>query len=335
MDLEKTLKSAMTEHRGNKSLMSVLLNTLLLYPDHPYGFEEIWAVPSIRQRRSITDSSLPGPETWTKTKYIPRKPRSLLISAKSFGWGAVARYMRPTRARKMSTAGWSAYVSSRLPGGGAARFCANPQGEEWYDRQLESGVEVVLCHPKLVETGLDLLAFPTLHFYQTGYSLHTLRQASRRSWRIGQRYPVRVKFLTYKGTMQEICLRLMGRKMLVALMMEGKFSGEGLQSLDADEDLMSAMARELVEKAGVGESADAVWQQLDEERSRQMEHDASELPRQGANATVDNDPALDLHDDAGICLVNSVSKTKQKDVPWPVGAPSERPQQPLQLSLFG
>jgi hypothetical protein len=48
--------------------------------------------------------------------------------------------------------------------------------------------------------------------------------------------------------MQETCLRLMGKKMLVALMMEGKFSGEGLQSLDTDEDLMSAMARELVEK---------------------------------------------------------------------------------------
>jgi hypothetical protein len=36
--------------------------------------------------------------------------------------------------------------------------------------------------------GLDLLAFPTLYFYETGYSLHTLRQASRRSWRIGQRF---------------------------------------------------------------------------------------------------------------------------------------------------
>jgi hypothetical protein len=38
------------------------------------------------------------------------------------------------------------------------------------------------------------------------------------------------------------CLRLMGKKMLVALMMEGKFSGEGLQALDTDEDLMSAIA---------------------------------------------------------------------------------------------
>ena len=100
--------------------------------------------------------------------------------------------------------------------------------EDWYERQLQAGVEVVVCHPKLVETGLDLLAFPTLYFYETGYSLHTLRQASRRSWRIGQRHPVRVKFVTYAGTMQETCLRLMGKKMLVALMMEGKFSGEGL-----------------------------------------------------------------------------------------------------------
>ena len=54
--------------------------------------------------------------------------------------------------------------------------------EDWYERQLQAGVEVVVCHPKLVETGLDLLAFPTLYLYETGYSLHTLRQASRRSW---------------------------------------------------------------------------------------------------------------------------------------------------------
>jgi hypothetical protein len=53
----------------------------------------------------------------------------------------------------------------------------------------------VICHPKLVETGLDLLDFPTIIFYESGYSLHTLRQAGRRSWRIGQRRPVRVKFL--------------------------------------------------------------------------------------------------------------------------------------------
>src|SRR5882672_10858518 len=114
----------------------------------------------------------------------------------------------------------------------AQPFCGNvdtSKREAWYARQIKDGVQVVICHPKLVETGLDLLDFPTIIFYESGYSLHTLRQASRRSWRIGQRRPVRVMFLCYEGTMQTACLRLMGKKLLVALTMEGKFAGEGLR----------------------------------------------------------------------------------------------------------
>jgi hypothetical protein len=141
-------------------------------------------------------------------------------------------------------------------------------GEAWYVRQVKEGVQVVIGHPKLVETGLDLLDFPTIIFYESGYSLHTLRQASRRSWRIGQGQPVRVKFLCYDGTMQGSCLRLMGRKLLVALTMEGKFAGEGLQSMDEDDDMLSAMARELVEKNGIGDTADAVWRSLNEEHQK-------------------------------------------------------------------
>ena len=140
--------------------------------------------------------------------------------------------------------------------------------EVWYARQVKDGVQVVICHPKLVETGLDLLDFPTIIFYESGYSLHTLRQASRRSWRIGQRRPVRVKFLCSEGTMQTSCLRLMGKKLLVALTMEGKFAGEGLQSIDEDDDMLSAMARELVQRNGIGESADAVWRALNTEHQK-------------------------------------------------------------------
>ena len=67
-----------------------------------------------------------------------------------------------------------------------------------------------------------------------------------------------MKFLCYEGTMQTSCLRLMGKKLLVALTMEGKFAGEGLQSIDEDDDMLSAMARELVERNGIGETADSV-----------------------------------------------------------------------------
>jgi len=68
--------------------------------------------------------------------------------------------------------------------------------------------------------------------------------------------------------MQGSCLRLMGKKLLVALTMEGKFAGEGLQSIDEDDDMLSAMARELVEKNGIGDTADAVWRSLNEEHQK-------------------------------------------------------------------
>jgi len=60
----------------------------------------------------------------------------------------------------------------------------------------------------------------------------------------------------------------MGKKLLVALTMEGKFAGEGLQNIDEDDDMLSAMARELVERNGIGETADAVWKALNTEHQK-------------------------------------------------------------------
>jgi len=135
---------------------------------------------------------------------------------------------------------------------------------------------------------------------------------------------------TYAGTMQETCLRLMGKKMLVALMLEGKFSGEGLMALDADEDLMSAMARELLEKAGVGESADSIWRSLEKERGQLV-------PQPPPPIQQESDSLLDLPDFVvanpssnhdGIHLLEPV-RVEIKSTPWPAAAV------PVQLSLFG
>ena len=277
--LEEDIRSAMKEHRGNKSLMSILLNTLLLYPDHPYDFDEIWARAFDPQTKEYVKFLVTVPENLTR-EALYAKERALIADVKEeLRQGRRCQVYATYTGRE----GCHGAVGDGVAAGRHSRRCAALLGatdkrEDWYERQLKAGIEVVICHPKLVETGLDLLAFPTLYFYETGYSLHTLRQASRRSWRIGQRFPVRVKFVTYSGTMQETCLRLMGKKMLVALMMEGKFSGEGLQALDTDEDLMSAMARELVEKAGVGESADAVWRELDHEREKVLPRRAAAEP---------------------------------------------------------
>jgi hypothetical protein len=59
-------------------------------------------------------------------------------------------------------------------------------------------------------------AFADSFFYETGYSIYTQRQASRRSWGIGQRSNVNVKFFYGAATIQETCLRLMGKKLLAS-----------------------------------------------------------------------------------------------------------------------
>ncbi len=82
--------------------------------------------------------------------------------------------------------------------------------------------------------------------------------------------------------MQSSCLRLMGKKLLVSLAMEGKFSRDGLQALDEDDDMLTAMARELVTENGVGEPAAAVWRQI------QAENSNTAIP-----ATVPPAPALE------------------------------------------
>ena len=335
-ELEEEIRAAMRAHRGNKSLMSILLNTLLLYPDHPYGFEDIWA-------RAF------DPETKEYVRFLVTTPRNLKedrLYAKERALIADIReeLRQGRRCQVYATYTGEKDVNLRLEtvlrqaGFRAAVLrssVATDKREEWYERQLKSGVEVVICHPKLVETGLDLLAFPTLYFYETGYSLHTLRQASRRSWRIGQRHAVRVKFVTYTGTMQETCLRLMGKKMLVALMMEGKFSGEGLQSLDTDEDLMSAMARELVEKAGVGESADKLWRELDRERERVLPQPPTAQVEEDLNPVLDlstPEPTDSPADRASIHLVEPPVGVRVRKKPSPWSTDSEPA---VQLSLFG
>lgn len=66
--------------------------------------------------------------------------------------------------------------------------------EEWVAARVQNGVDVLICHPRLVQTGLDLVDWPSIVWYQPEYSVYVLRQASRRSWRIGQRQPVEVTY---------------------------------------------------------------------------------------------------------------------------------------------
>ena len=79
--LEEDIRSAMKAHRGNKSLMSILLNTLLLYPDHPYDFDEIWARAFDPQTKEYVKFLVTEPENLTR-EALYAKERALIADVK-------------------------------------------------------------------------------------------------------------------------------------------------------------------------------------------------------------------------------------------------------------
>ena len=116
-------------------------------------------------------------------------------------------------------------------------------------------MDVLITNPKKVEVGMDLLDFPSIIFYQIPMSTYTLRQASRRSWRIPQTKPVNVYFLTYSKTMQTRLMQLMADKLMCSLAIEGELSDKGLAALAESSDSMTKeLAKMLMAKSESGES---------------------------------------------------------------------------------
>jgi hypothetical protein len=140
---------------------------------------------------------------------------------------------------------------------------------------------VLLTNPRLVQTGLDLIDFPSVVWAEVDYSVYVLRQASRRSWRIGQRHPVEVTFLVYADTLQADALGLVAAKTRASLMVEGELPEEGLAALDGDGgDVHLALARRL---AGSAVGADGRAQSLEAlfAEARRNEEQADELLVEG------------------------------------------------------
>lgn len=107
--------------------------------------------------------------------------------------------------------------------------------------------DVIICHPKLVETGINLIEYPTIIWYEIDHSMITTEQASARSYRINQTMPVEVYFLAYAGTMQEHALHLIAQKSDVSRTFRGDLSKNGLSAFNpTEDDVREEIARALL-----------------------------------------------------------------------------------------
>ena len=234
--LQKVLK---TDQKVANKLLSAYLNLLTVYPDQPYDQPEI--VHPIDGDVIVKPANAACFED-----ILPKEEKVLeIVRDKVAAGGRVLVYTSWTRTdsqqkllKLLTQAGYRTEI--------LATTVPPNKREEWVEKRVRSGLQVLITNQKCVETGLDLNDFTTLIFYSMGFNLFTLRQASRRSWRINQAAPrVEVYLLYYKDTMQAKAMKLMASKLAVAGIIEGTLSEEGLAAMSDVRDLTSQMAKEL------------------------------------------------------------------------------------------
>ena len=315
--------------KGSRKLLSTYLQSLLAYPDGCTRGETVFDPES-------EDVLVQVPPLSEEKLYPKEKALLDLVAAERMEGRRALVYVTHTGTRNIT-----GRLNDILTQHGfrtevlKADTVSPDRREAWVEQRVKEAVDVVVCHPRLVQTGLDLIDFPTIVWAETDYSVYTMRQASRRSWRIGQTRPVKVVFMAYRGTLQADALKLVAQKLQSSLAVEGELPEDGLAAYGDDgDDIMLALARKIVngEEEEEGESvedafaqardAEAVSEELlvDEEwHAVEVEPETVEVHRNGTGIVVET-AAANGHADV-------VEETQQSMFSWAEFL-AEEPQKP-------
>jgi len=214
--------------REHPRALGAYLQACLGWPDRPDQREDIYDIDEDGERTEVLASvdAIEG-DLWPKDEALidlvhkeHAKERKVLV----FFTQTHRRDARPRVRAALEAAGLRVVIldSNVEP----------EKREEWMRAQVRAGFDVMFTNGRLVETGLDLMFANTIVQYGIEYSINTLRQSIRRSWRLGQDKPVRVVFMGYRGTMQATAIDLIARKMRAAELVDGDMAG-GLAQFDA------------------------------------------------------------------------------------------------------
>ncbi len=261
-ELFGTLRAALADalSKGSRRLLATYLQTLLAYPDGCTRGEAVFDPET--EELLVQVPPLPSEKLYPKEQALLD-----LVAAERLAGRRVLVYATHTGTRDITGRMDSILTRHGFRVAVMKADAVPPERREaWVAQRVEEGVDVLVCHPRLVQTGLDLVEFQTLVWYETDYSVYTMRQASRRSWRIGQTEPVQVVFMAYRNTLQADALQLVAKKLQSSLAVEGELPEDGLAAYGDDgDDLMLALARKIVageEDDGSVESVFAQAQQV-------------------------------------------------------------------------
>lgn len=243
--LEDDLREAVKKYKMKAS--GAMLQSLLSYPDSCVVYPEHIEIKAPDRETGAMQvvQTITAPKI--KAGILPKEAELIEICTREKAEGRkVLIYITFTGSRDIRDRIKKVLESAGFTVGILSETVEPKRREEWIEANAHK-FDVLLSNPELVKVGLDLIQFPTIVFYQTGYNIFTLRQAARRSWRIGQRRPVRVFFMVYKNTMQETAISLIAKKLEVALLVEGDLP-EGLAEYQVEGgSLLEEMSKALVE----------------------------------------------------------------------------------------
>lgn len=163
-DAESTLQRVLkSDRQAAQKILSAYLNLLTVYPDQPY--DQPTVVHPIDGLPLVVPQNLGNFE-----RILPKEEETMAIVRRKVAAGErVLIYTSWTRTdsqrKLMKLLREEGYRADIL-----TPNVATEKREEWVEKRVKSGLQVLITNPRCVETGLDLNAFTTLIFYSMGYT---------------------------------------------------------------------------------------------------------------------------------------------------------------------
>ena len=244
------LKAALEMARNDKDsgALSKWFSTLRYRPASGFRFEH----PIYESKKTGGVISYPLESVVAEGKWLPKETRlAHIVEGNMLAKRKTLVFVEQTGTRDIRDRIKGA-IETLVPGARVGTLSASQmtpaRREKWIEINAPK-LDVMLVNPSLVETGLDLVMFNHIVFYELPTSLYTLWQAMRRVWRLGQASAVDCTFLVYKNTIEVALLQRMGKKLKSAMLLYGdEASGAIIESDDGD------LARELINAALSGKS---------------------------------------------------------------------------------
>ena len=157
---------------GSRRLLATYLQTLLAYPDGCTRGETVF---DPRTEKPIVQM----PPLSEEKLYLKVKALVDLVAAERLEGRRVLVYATHTGTRDVT-----GRMSDILERHGfrvavmKADAVAPDRREAWVAQKVEEGIDILICHPRLVQTGLDLIDFPTVIWAETEFSVFQSTQKS-------------------------------------------------------------------------------------------------------------------------------------------------------------